>query len=419
MKSPWNYNDSQLSFDNIPLSEFCEKIPTPFYLYSCPQIKKNYQEFIDAAHEQKVNQPLVCFALKSNANRELLQTLASLGAGADIVSGGELRQALKSGIPANRIVFSGVGKQDWEIEDALNAADKGIYSFNVESGEELEDIERISKALGKVARVAFRLNPRVAAKTHKHISTGFKTHKFGILYSDVIELVKKYQKSEAIKIVGLSVHIGSQLTCMEATSEALNNLKKTSDDVSKILGRELDFLDVGGGLGVDYSPADKSIYTTPNDYMAVVSKAMTGFSGVIVFEPGRVISARAGLFVTKVIRKKESEDHSFIIVDGGMNDFVRTSLYEAYHEIFPTRIRQGADSIVDIVGPICETADCFAHQRSLGPVEKGDFLGVADTGAYGFTMASRYNMRNLPKEVVVLESGKWVISPIESTSEEI
>lgn len=411
MTTPWTYKNNTLNFEDIELATFAKKVSTPFYLYSSRQLLNNYQEFYDQALQSKLPSPLVCFALKSNPNLELLKILAKEGAGADIVSVGELRQALKAGIDPYNIVFSGVGKREDEIHEALMAGEKGIYSFNVESTEELDDIIVEAKKTNRVARIAFRLNPRVNARTHKHISTGFKTHKFGILEEDILSSAKKYADSPYLNIVGISVHIGSQLTCMEATTEALKSAVKLSEKLSVILGHHLEFLDVGGGLGVDYSPMDREIYTTPKDYMNVIQKVLEteakNLPQRIVFEPGRVISARAGMLVTKVIRKKFSESHQFIIVDGGMNDFVRTSLYEAYHELMPGVKRSGDDQIVDVVGPICETADCFAHQRKLSPIEKGDFLAVADTGAYGFSMASTYNMRNLPKEIVIDLDGNW------------
>ncbi len=411
MTTPWTYKNNTLIFDNIELETFAKKVPTPFYLYSSRQLLNNYQEFYHQALQNDLPAPLVCFALKSNPNLSLLKTLAKEGAGADIVSVGELRQALSAGIDPSKIVFSGVGKRDDEILEALMTGEQGIYSFNVESTEELDDIITQAKKAKRVARIAFRLNPRVNARTHKHISTGYKTHKFGILEEDILVSAEKYKDSPYLNFVGISVHIGSQLTCMEATVDALKAASSLSSKLSKIIGHPLEFLDVGGGLGVDYSPQDKEVLTTPKQYMAmikdVLEKEMEELPQRIVFEPGRVISARAGMLVTKVIRKKFSDSHQFIIVDGGMNDFVRTSLYEAYHELMPGIKREGKEQMVDVVGPICETADCFAHQRKLTPLEKGDFLGVADTGAYGFSMASTYNMRRLPMEIVVDLEGNW------------
>ena len=405
MNSPWHYKDKTLNFDSTELSEIAKEYPTPFYLYSLNQIEKNYSQFHDSALLAGIKDHLICFALKANPNKEILKTLSLLGSGADIVSGGELQRALECGIDPQKIVFSGVGKQDWEIKEALASHPDGIYSFNVESIEELKDIARVAKDCNKIARVAFRLNPKVNALTHKHISTGFKTHKFGLLKSDILKALTLVANEKSIKLVGLSVHIGSQLTCMKATEEALREVGGLALKVAEQLVGPLEFIDVGGGLGIDYSPADKSILTTPRQYMDLVFKTLEAIfypseMPRIVFEPGRVIAARAGMFVTKVIRTKISEECKFVIVDGGMNDFVRASLYEAYHSIYPALKRAGSEK-VDIVGPICETADCFATGREISPVEKGDLIAVADTGAYGFSMASHYNMRSLPREVVI------------------
>jgi len=405
MNSPWHYKEDTLTFDNIPLGEIVKDHPTPFYLYSLDQLTKNFSQFQEAATSAGLENGLICFALKANPNKEILKSLASLGCGADIVSGGELKRAMDCGIEPQKIVFSGVGKQDWEIREALASHPLGIYSFNVESIEELKDIARLAKEEKKRARVAFRLNPKVNALTHKHISTGFKTHKFGLLKADILRALAIIKDEPALNLVGLSIHIGSQLTCMKATEEALLEVGSLAVKISEQLGKDLEFIDVGGGLGIDYSPADKKIFTTPREYMDLVFKTIEALYHPkklprIVFEPGRVIVARVGMFVTRVIRTKVSEDCKFVIVDGGMNDFVRPSLYEAYHGIYPAIKREGLEK-VDIVGPICETADCFATGREVSPIIKGDILAVADTGAYGFSMASQYNMRSLPIEVVL------------------
>ena len=411
MNYPWKYDNNTLHFDKVPLKALAKQVSTPFYLYSTRIIKNNFIEFLSAAQKANLPSPLVCFALKSNSNLELLKVLAKSGAGADIVSGGELRQALEAGIPPNKIVFSGVGKKENEMKEALLAGSEGIYSFNIESLEELQELEKIAQNHKRPARIAFRLNPRVSAKTHKHISTGFKTHKFGMLEEDILKAVQIFKESPWIKIKGLSIHIGSQLTCMQATEDAISRAALLFKTIKESENLQLEFLDVGGGLGIDYSPDDRTVYTTPQNYMEKVSKALSTLSNDcprIVFEPGRVISARAGALITKVLRKKVSENCKFVIVDGGMNDFVRTSLYDAYHEIMSCPLREEKE-IVDIVGPICETADCFANQREISLVENGDIIAIADAGAYGFTMASHYNMRDLPKECVVYEDGTWKI----------
>lgn len=406
--SPLCYKKGKLHFDNIPLSSIASKVKTPFYLYSERTLIENYNLFLGSAIDSGVVDPLICFALKANPNLKLLKTLAKCGAGADIVSQGELKRALEAGISPNKIVFSGVGKTQEEIIKGLKA---GIYSFNVESIEELELINKQARKLKKRAKVAFRLNPKVHAKTHKHISTGFKTHKFGILKDDIKNALKSKKLWSHTDLVGLSIHIGSQLTCLKATKKAIKELCSLALDIKQ----PLDFLDVGGGLGVDYGPAEKNKFSTPKQYMDLISKELnqsfykkyTFPNQVrIVFEPGRVIAARAGAFITRVVRTKKSEDCNFAIVDGGMNDFVRTSLYGAYHEILTEKKGTGKKIKLDIVGPICETADCFGSARSLPKVKEGDLISVGDVGAYGFSMASNYNMRQLPKEIVVKTTGK-------------
>ncbi|MBK27028.1 MAG: diaminopimelate decarboxylase [Halobacteriovorax sp.] len=406
--SPLCYKKGKLHFDNIPLETIAGKVKTPFYLYSEKTLLQNYNHFLESANKAMICEPLICFALKANPNLKLLKSLAKNGAGADIVSGGELKRALDAGIKASKIVFSGVGKTKEEIIKGIKA---GIYSFNVESIEELEQINLEAKKLKKRARVAFRLNPKVHAKTHKHISTGFKTHKFGILKSDILKAVKNKKYWTHTDLVGLSMHIGSQLTCLKATKKAVKELGLLANEVN----RPLEFLDVGGGLGVDYGPEEKKNFSTPYEYMSLISKELQSsfyknyaFDNQtrIVFEPGRVIAARAGAFITKVIRTKKSEDCFFAIVDGGMNDFVRTSLYGAYHEILTEKKGAGKKVKTDIVGPICETADCFGTGRSLPRLNPGDLISVGDVGAYGFSMASHYNMRELPKEIIVSSKGK-------------
>jgi len=384
------YTKTDISLSGYPLSEILSKNKTPLYIYSETILENNFSKFTLAIKKNKQD-GLVCFAMKSNNNLEVLKTLANLGAGADIVSGGELKQALKAGISADKIVFSGVGKTEEEISLGIK---KGIYSFNIESVEELELINAVSKKLKKTARVAFRLNPKVHAKTHKHISTGYKTHKFGMLQKDILDVVKKEALWTNVKLVGLSVHIGSQLTCLDATLSAVKRLCLCA----KKLNTDLEFIDVGGGLGVNYT-ADSNAPTVL-DYITKVNNIITEYFPQIkvVYEPGRKISASAGFFVTKIIRTKTSEDCRFLVVDGGMNDFVRPSLYDAFHEIYPSRKSKKLVP-TDIVGPICETADCFGTNRKLPLLEKDDYIIIADTGAYGHTMSSTYNMRRLPKEI--------------------
>jgi diaminopimelate decarboxylase len=383
------FKKGQLFIHKHELAEIVKNRKTPFYAYSEKILEENYKGFKKAIKSQRQD-GLICFALKSNNNIELLKKLASLGSGADIVSGGELKQALRAGIPANKIVFSGVGKTDSEIRLGLKV---GILSFNVESIEELSLINTLAKKMKKKAQVAFRLNPKVHAKTHKHISTGYKTHKFGILQKDIIASLAQESLWTNTQLVGLSIHIGSQLTCLKATKEAVKNLCMTA----KKIPFKLKFLDVGGGLGVNY----KNNEAPPvQDYIKNIHSIIMKHYGKIkvVYEPGRCISASCGFFITKVIRSKVSEDCRFTVVDGGMNDFVRPSLYDAYHDIFSSKESTKLYK-TDIVGPICETADCFGTDRMLPELNPNDYIIIADTGAYGHTMSSHYNMRPKPKEV--------------------
>ncbi len=402
-----NDKSKYLHIDGVSINEIAQKLKTPFYIYSETTLSDNYLKFKDAAIQNEINNPLICFALKSNPNKKVVRSLAKLGAGADIVSGGELRRSLECGICPQKIVFSGVGKTEEEINLALKSHKSGIYSFNVESFEELELINKLAAKAKKTARVALRLNPQVQVKTHKHISTGFKTHKFGLLREDILKNLKQSKYWSHTSLVGLSIHIGSQLTCLKATDKAIKELCQLALET----GKTFEFFDVGGGLGVDYERTKDK----PNcsDYMKLVSNALkkyyhskTDDRPRIVFEPGRVISATAGHFITKVIRTKTSGDCFFAIVDGGMNDFVRTSLYGAYHEIIPIQKSKRKVVSTDIVGPICETADCFGSGIMLPKLMANDIISVSDVGAYGYSMSSNYNMRDKPREFFISKKGK-------------
>ncbi len=397
------YKNKKLHFSNLDLSKVARDYKTPFYLYSEDVLVENYTTFYQGAKAAGLRKPLVCFALKSNPNRELLRTLAKLDSGADIVSGGELRRALEAGIPAEKIVFSGVGKTEEEITYALGVSKKGIYSFNVESLEELELINRCAKKLGKLARICFRLNPVVEALTHKHISTGNKTHKFGLLEKDILASLRQKRLWSHSELVGLSIHIGSQLLDLRATKKAIAVLSS----VALKTKLPLEFLDVGGGLGVDYHPDETRKLPTIEEYMGIVAGtlekefyAKTEHRPRVVFEPGRRIIAKAGIFVMKVLRNKVSEKNLFVIVDGGMNDFMRPSLYEAYHGLVPVK-ESRATKLSHVVGPICETSDCFGSNRLMPPLKSGDLLVLKDAGAYGYSMGSNYNLRGRPLELLI------------------
>lgn len=405
------YKNKKLYFNDSDISQVTKKFKTPFFLYSEEILSQNYSEFFNGAVNAGLINPLVCFALKSNSNPELLKILASQGSGADVVSVGELKRALDSGIPAEKIVFSGVGKTEEEIIYALKTSKDGIFSFNIESIEELELINQCAKKLKKMARICFRLNPVVKPKTHKYISTGNKTHKFGILEADIISSLHQKKYWTHCKLVGISIHIGSQLLDLKATKLAIIKLC----EVALSTNSSLEFLDVGGGLGVDYHPDETKKVPSISDYMNTVSSTLnkhfyskTTQRPRIVFEPGRRIIAKAGIFVMKVLRNKVSENNHFVIVDGGMNDFMRPSLYGAYHEILP--VKEGKEkNPCHIVGPICETSDCFGSNRLMPNLNSGDFLVLCDTGAYGFSMGSNYNLRGRPLELLLNKTRKFKI----------
>lgn len=398
------YKRSHLHFDDISLNEVSQHYSTPFYIYSEQSFISNYQLF-EKSLASNIKEYQICYALKANSNPSIVKCLAKLGSGADVVSIGELKLAMKCGIAAKKIVFSGVGKTKEEIEQALKLKES-ICSFNVESLEELQDINQIAKTLNKRARVTFRLNPQVNAKTHKNISTGNRTHKFGILVTDILPALKKSKYFSHTDLVGLSIHIGSQLTCLEATKEAIKRMCKLATDIG-----ELEFLDVGGGLGVDYNPQDTLRPVSMQEYASVVSKTVKKYYSKdikLVFEPGRVIAAKAGLLITKVIRTKQSEKYNFAILDAGMNDLMRPSLYQAYHHIISCKkpTSKTKSKLYDIVGPICETSDCFAQAREIPEVKEDELMAILDVGAYGFSMANTYNTRSLPKEILITADSK-------------
>lgn len=401
--TPLSYEKKILSIDGLSLQDLAKQYATPFYVYSQSSLLANFQEFLGEAQMAGLHNPLVCFAMKSNPNKELVSLLGAEGSGADIVSGGELKRALEAGIPADRIVFSGVGKTEEEMEFALK---KGVYSFNVESIEELESINEVAGRLGLTARICFRLNPIVKAKTHKFISTGNKTHKFGLIVADVLKASKNKKLWKHAKLVGLSVHIGSQLLDLKATAKAI----KIMGELARKMPHTLEFLDVGGGLGVAYQAAEQKKLPAIADYMQLVARALdesyyrhfkTHPGTRVVFEPGRRIVAKTGVFVMKVLRQKVSDDQRFVIVDGGMNDMMRPAVYGAYHELLPVKKPAGTKKLdTHVVGPICESTDCFAH-RMMPPVKSGDLLVLADAGAYGYSMGSNYNLRGRPLELLV------------------
>ncbi len=397
-KKPFSYIDNKLHFEKHNIHSLSTTYKTPFYIYSLPQILSNFNQFKNAAIKQGITNHLICYALKANSHSDIIQLLKNQDAGADIVSQGELVCALKNGIDPKKIVFSGVGKTEEEIKIALSSQ---IYSINVESTDELETINTIAKQCSLKARVAFRLNPQVKTKTHQYISTGYDNHKFGIISKDIDLALKEKALWTHTDLVGLSIHIGSQLTCLEATKDALYELKELINNHQL----NLEFIDVGGGLGIPYNPKERKTIASVDDYMKIIKKCLDkeiNENVKIIFEPGRYIVADAGALVTKVIRIKQSESYNFVIVDGGMNDFARTALYQAFHNILPSPYRVNSQNIsTNIVGPICESSDFFAKNKEMPEIKKNDLLVIGDAGAYGYSMCSTYNLRKKPSEVIL------------------
>ncbi len=383
--------NGELYAEDVPLRRIAEQVGTPAYVYSLATLRRHLQVF-DAAFEGIPH--LVCFSVKANSNLAVLRTFARAGSGFDIVSGGELFRALKAGADASKIVFSGVGKTATEIRYALTA---GILMFNVESPGELDTINAVAGELGAKARVALRVNPDVDPKTHPYISTGLKKSKFGIHIQRSVEDYRRARTLPNIEVVGVDCHIGSQLTTVPPFIDALQRIH---DLVGRLHheGFAIRYLDMGGGLGITYNDEQPP---QPRDYAAALAEGLRGLDVTLILEPGRVIVGNAGVLLTRVLYLKSTDEKNFVVVDGGMNDLIRPALYGSYQGIQPVHARNGARLTADVVGPVCESGDFFAKDRELPTVEPGDLLAVMSAGAYGFVMASNYNTRPRPPEVLV------------------
>ncbi len=387
----FDYRDGELWAEDVRVKALAETYGTPLYIYSTRTLKRHYRAFDTALGALD---HLTCFSVKANSNISLLRLLGGLGAGVDIVSGGELHRALTAGIDPRKIVFSGVGKQDHEIEMALKA---DILMFNVESSQELEQLGRIAAKMNRVARISIRINPDVDPKTHPYISTGLKENKFGL---DILEATGAYliaNQHPSLEPVGLDCHIGSQLTQIEPFIEALEKLLSFADRL-RDSGIPLRYLDLGGGLGITYRSEEPPL---PDTLGRAIAETLAGRRLTVILEPGRAIAGNAGILVTRVIYTKKNRAKHFLIVDAAMNDLVRPSLYRAYHRIEEVAPRGRAEKTVDVVGPICESSDFLAQDRLLPEVRPGELLAVFSTGAYGFTMSSQYNSRPRAAEVLV------------------
>ena len=384
------YVGKNLFIEKSSVASIAKKNITPFYLYSENQIKENYIKFSNTF--RKTN-PLICFAVKSNSNLSILRSLGKLGAGMDVVSGGELLKALKAGIKANKIVFSGVGKTEEELKIAIN---KKILLINCESESEAKIINKIAKKLNKKVSIGFRLNPNIDAKTHKKISTGKADNKFGISIKNFSVFLKEIEKLENINLEALSVHIGSQILTDVPYKKVLSILSK----LIKNLDLKLKFVDLGGGFGINYSKKDKLINL--KKYSNLVHNFSKKLNCKIIFEPGRSIVGNSGILVSKIQYIKEGSNKKFIILDTGMNDFMRPALYDAKHNIIPVKkIDKKMRGIMEFVGPICESTCKFGKYKNYQKVSENDFVAITNVGAYGSSLSSNYNTRPLIAEILV------------------
>jgi diaminopimelate decarboxylase len=400
----FRYRDKNLYCEDISVEKIAAEVGTPFYCYSYLTLQHHFRVF-DAAFAAVPH--IVCFAVKANSNTAILRLFVREGGGVDLVSGGELYRALKAGADPGIIVYSGVGKREDEIDLALN---NGILMFNVESEQELEAINARAGILGVRAGIALRVNPDVNPQTHPHISTGLKENKFGI---DVEGSLKTYRRAAGLnnlEIKGVSCHIGSQVTKISPFIDALARLKELIHRL-RSAGIEIRYLDLGGGLGITYNQEEPP---HPSEYARAIIDASRDMNCTFIFEPGRVIVGNAGILVTRVLYTKQTEAKRFIIVDAGMNDLIRPSLYGSFHRIQPVIEREKGEVIADVVGPICESGDFLAKERPMPDAERGDLLAVMSAGAYGFSMSSNYNSRPRIAEILVKEDSSYTIRKRES-----
>ena len=409
--SSFSYVNGVMHVEDIAISTIAEQVGTPFYAYSTKALTQSFENLKKAVEGLNAT---ICFAVKANQNLAVLRTFGNLGAGADVVSGGELLRAMAAGIPANRIVFSGVAKTEEELTLAL---EKGIRQINVESVPELEALSEIAARMGKIAPIAFRVNPDVDAATHEKITTGKKENKFGVSIDQARGLYQKARNMPGIELVAVAVHIGSQLTDLAPFRAAFVKLRALYLDL-KSDGVSLGRIDVGGGLGIPYYKDE----ITPSvvDYGRLLAEMFGDLGVELELEPGRFLVANAGILVTKVVYVKQGDVRKYLIVDAGMNDLVRPAMYDAHHEIMP--VKEPSSSFVepfDCVGPICESSDAFAIQRMLPPMQAGDLAAIFSAGAYGASMSSTYNGRLLVPEILVRDDRFAIVRPRPTFEESI
>jgi len=402
----FDYRNGVLHAEAVNLSELAAAVGTPFYCYSTATLERHYRVFSEAFADEKA---LVCYAMKANSNQSVLRTLAKLGAGADVVSGGELKRALAAGIPPGKILFSGIGKTEAELRAALA---EDILCINVESEPELELLSRLASETGRIARISVRVNPDVDSGSHAKISTGKSENKFGVPLDRARAVYAHAAKLPGIEVTGVDMHIGSQVTDLGPLETAFNLLA----DFARVLradGHTISHIDFGGGLGIPYHHPDTPTPPEPAAYAAIVKRATRGLDCTLMFEPGRMIVGNAGILVTRVIYVKHGEAKNFVIVDAAMNDLIRPTLYEAYHDLLPVRLAEpGAASIVaDVAGPVCESGDYLALDRTMPEPRSGDLLAIMTAGAYGAVQSGTYNTRALVPEVLVKDDQYAVVRP--------
>jgi diaminopimelate decarboxylase len=390
----FKYQAGELYAEAVPVKRLAKKYGTPLFIYSHNTLLRHFRAYTDAFNDYP---HIVCFAVKANSNTAILKLFAQHGGGADIVSGGELYVSLRAGIPSKKIVYAGVGKTEDEIKFALKSK---ILMFNVESDDELREIDRIAKKMKTKAPIALRINPDIDPGTHPYIATGLRNHKFGVPIEDALEYYRLASRLKNIRIVGIHKHIGSQITKVSPFVDALNRILLLIDKLS-IQGVEIQYLDIGGGLGIPYRDEEPPV---PKDLANNLLPMLKNRKLTLIVEPGRSIVGNAGILVTKALYRKKGENKQFIIVDAGMNDLMRPSYYNAYHHILPVLKKKRGSELCDVVGPICESSDFLAIERNLKRIPQGEYLAVMGAGAYGFSMSSNYNSR--PRVAEVLVKGK-------------
>lgn len=407
--------DGALQAEGVPLEALAAEVGTPAYVYSTATLTRHYGLLAAAvaSHPAALGQALIAFAVKANSNLSVLATLARLGCGADTVSEGEIRRALKAGVSANRIVFSGVGKTDAELAFAIEA---GVRQINVESAVELDRLIAVAASKGATPDIAIRVNPKIGAGGHARITTGGATDKFGVPADEAHALYARASLSPHVTPVGLACHIGSQITTLEPLEAAFRALRAMTLEL-RAAGLTVSRLDLGGGLGVPYH--GQSDLPSIEAYVAMAARVLDGLEVEAAFEPGRLLAANAGVLLSRVIQVNERGDgRRFLVLDAGMNDLMRPALYDAFHDLVPVRPRAGEPRLYDLVGPICESTDIFARDRLLPPMQAGDLVAFMGAGAYGAVLASEYNSRPLVPEVLV-DGDRWAVVRRRPTYEEM